>query len=88
MYSKLYFDNISGQGFYYLKYTPKNHTDDSKIPLLIFMHGAGERGNTDGSELELVAKHGYFAQAANGKDFPFVMVAPQCPRNNYWGSYI
>lgn len=88
MYEKLYFNNPTGQSLHYLKYTPSKSANGEKMPLLIFMHGAGERGVTDGSEIELVAKHGYFKHVANGEDFPFVMVAPQCPKNNYWGSYI
>ena len=88
MYEKLYFDNPAGNGFHYLKYIPSNIKADEKQPLLIFMHGAGERGNTDGSEVDKVAKHGYFARVAEGKEYPFVMVAPQCPSGNYWGSYI
>ena len=88
MYEKLYFDNQNGKGFHYLRYIPKNLTVEEKRPLLIFMHGAGERGNTDGTEVDKVAKHGYFARIAEGKEYPFIMVAPQCPLGNYWGSYI
>lgn len=86
-YSKLYFDNPNGKSFHYLKYTPQS-LSDKKQPLLVFMHGAGERGADDGSELDRIARHGYFKDVSNGKDFPFVIVGPQCPRNKYWGSYI
>lgn len=88
MYEKLYFDNPSGKSLHYLKYVPANAAEAEKMPLLIFMHGAGERGEADGSEVELVARHGYFKHVANGEEFPFIMVAPQCPKNNYWGSYV
>ena len=87
MYEKLYFDNQNGKGFHYLRYIPKNAKNNEKLPLLVFMHGAGERGNTDGSEVDKVAVHGYFARVKEGKEYPFVMVAPQCPTGNYWGSY-
>ena len=88
MYEKLYFDNAKGHGFHYLRYVPSDVNEENGIPLLIFMHGAGECGNVDGSEVELVAKHGYFARIAEGKEYPFMMVAPQCPKNQYWGSFI
>lgn len=88
MYEKLYADNPTGQGFHYLKYTPKEEKAEGKYPLLVFMHGAGERGHADGSELDLIAMHGYFARVAEGKEYPFMMVAPQCPRDHYRGSYI
>ena len=87
MYEKLYCSLEVGESFHYLKYAPKDNSGE-KRPLLIFMHGAGERGAVDGSELDLVARHGFFKDVANGKDFPFVMVAPQCPKGQYWGSYI
>ena len=88
MYEKLYYKAEVGYGFHYLKYTPKNAESGEKLPLLIFMHGAGERGNVDGSELDLVARHGYFKEIARGKGYPLMMVAPQCPRDEYWASYI
>lgn len=76
-----------GESFHYLKYTPKAKSNE-KMPLLIFMHGAGERGNSDGSELDLVACHGFFKEVAQGKEYPFMMVAPQCPKDKYWGTFI
>ena len=88
MYEKCYFDNPAGQGFHYLKYVPENATQEEKLPLLIFMHGYGERGPSDGSAVELVAKHGYFKNVAKGEGFPFIMVAPQCPNVGFWGGYI
>lgn len=88
MYEKLYADIPEGQSFHYLKYTPKKPAANGKYPLLIFMHGAGERGCEDGSELDLVAIHGYLARVAEGKEYPFMIAAPQCPREQYWGSYM
>ena len=38
----------------YLLYKPKDYSDESPSPLLIFLHGAGERGD----DLELVKIHG------------------------------
>ena len=58
------------------------------MPLVVFMHGAGERGEADGSELDLVARHGFFKKAGRGQQYPFMMVGPQCPKNEYWGSYL
>jgi predicted peptidase len=48
--------------------------------LLLFLHGAGERG----SDLKLVEKHGPPKLIAAGKDFPFIVVAPQCPEGAWW----
>jgi predicted peptidase len=49
-------------------------------PLVLFLHGVGERG----ADLELVKKHGPPRLIAEGKTFPFIMVAPQCPEGQWW----
>lgn len=51
-------------------------------PLMLFLHGAGERGNN----LEIVKKHGPLKRIASGTNLPFVVVAPQCPSNDWWES--
>jgi len=49
-------------------------------PLVLFLHGAGERG----SDPALIAKHGPPKLAAEGREFPFILVSPQCPHNQRW----
>ncbi len=64
----------------YLLYFPNNYDKQESWPLLLFLHGAGERGD----DLELVKKHGPPKLIAEGKDFPFIVVSPQCPKNLWW----
>lgn len=65
----------------YLISLPEGYgSGDQKWPLVLFLHGVGERG----SDLELVKKHGPPKLIAAGKTFPFIMVAPQCPDNQWW----
>ena len=70
--------------FDYLLYTPENWDKSKKFPLLVFLHGAGERGD----DIALAGRYGPFKYAAEGKNYPFVMVAPQCKSNKYWGNYL
>lgn len=49
-------------------------------PLLIFLHGSGERGDS----LELVKKNGPPSFIDNRADFPFITVSPQCPADSRW----
>ena len=70
--------------FDYLLYTPENWDKNKKFPLLVFLHGAGERGD----DIALAGRYGPFKYAAEGKNYPFVMVAPQCKSNKYWGNYL
>ena len=51
-------------------------------PLVIFLHGSGERGD----DLAQVKAHGLPELAAAGQSFPFVLVAPQVPSDRAWDS--
>ena len=58
----------------YLIFLPGSYTAKGKpSPLLLFLHGSGERGN----DLELVKKHGPPKLVDTRPDFPFVVVSPQ-----------
>jgi len=62
----------------YLLYLPGKYKQSGKNwPLMLFLHGAGERGN----DLEKVKLHGPPKLIAKGKKFPFLVVSPQCPEN-------
>jgi len=66
----------------YLLYLPRDYDGKSRQrwPLILFLHGAGERG----SDLSKVAVHGPPKLVKQGKDFPFIIVSPQCPANQHW----
>jgi predicted peptidase len=64
----------------YLLYLPEDYAQKESWPLLIFLHGVGERG----TDLEVVKKHGPPKLIEAGKQFPFVVVSPQCPTTQWW----
>jgi len=64
----------------YLLYLPKDYAEKDAWPLLLFLHGAGERGDN----LDRVKIHGPPKLIAGGKEFPFIVVSPQCPGNQWW----
>jgi predicted peptidase len=66
----------------YFLYTPKDYTGDSNKawPLVLFLHGSGERG----SDLNVVAVHGPPKLVKGGREFPFILVSPQCPSDDHW----
>ncbi len=67
--------------FSYLLYLPPGAEQGTKKwPLVIFLHGVGERGNN----LELVKRHGPPKLIEEGQKFPFILVAPQCPADRWW----
>jgi predicted peptidase len=66
----------------YLLYLPKDYNPKlrQRWPLMLFLHGAGERG----TNLLKVAVHGPPKLVRQGQDFPFIIVSPQCPANQRW----
>jgi predicted peptidase len=56
-----------------------------KYPLVIFLHGSGERGKDNKAQL----RHGIaeFASAERMKKFPCFLIAPQCPQGRQWAVY-
>jgi predicted peptidase len=66
----------------YRMLTPENYDKNKKYPLVLFLHGDGEKGSDNESQL----KHflNVFAQPSSRKNFPCFVVAPQCPKDEGW----
>lgn len=65
----------------YLLYLPSDYASSKEdFPLILFLHGAGERGD----DLELVKIHGIPKVVEQQKDFPFITISPQCPADKWW----
>jgi predicted peptidase len=67
----------------YWIYMPQDYDKQEKVPLLLFLHGAGERGN----DLNKVKVHGPPKLIEAGKNFPFIVVSPQCPEGRWWATH-
>jgi predicted peptidase len=61
----------------YLLYLPEDYEKQASWPLVLFLHGSGERGD----DLQLVKKHGPPKLIAAGRKFPFIVVSPQAPKS-------
>jgi len=70
----------------YLLFLPQDYAKDEgkKWPLIFFLHGAGERG----SDVNKVKVHGPPKIVEKRKDFPFIVLSPQCPENAWWDPYL
>lgn len=67
--------------YQYLLFLPQGITAaEAKLPLILFLHGSGERGDS----LNLVKKNGIPSFVETTKDFPFALVVPQCPKGEVW----
>lgn len=64
----------------YAVFVPKRYPETRTAwPVVLFLHGYGESG----SDVELLRRHGPIKEAMTQADFPFLVVAPQCPRVEY-----
>ena len=84
MYTKHKWESEKFYNFGYIRYLPKDFDENKKYPLVFYLHGAGERGKN----LDIIALHGYLQYVKEEKeDYPFIIVAPQCPDGKYWGCF-
>ncbi len=63
---------------------PENYDPGRKYPLIIVLHGAGERGNDN--EKQLIHGASLFLRADIRKQYPAIVVFPQCRKNDYWSN--
>lgn len=69
-------------GLRYLLHLPPDYRDGGRWPLILFLHGMGERGD----DLERIKVHGIPRVADEQPELlaRFVAVSPQCPLGTYW----
>ena len=68
-------------GMNYEIFHPENFED---LPLLIYLHGAGERGKN----IENLSRHGVAKLLSEGKEIPAVVLCPQCPEWCVWDNIV
>ena len=62
--------------------SPLHFTAGKKYPLIVFLHGSGERGNDNEAQLKWGSN--LFLDSANREKFPAIVVFPQCPADSSW----
>ena len=67
----------------YRLHVPKNYQASQKYPLMLALHGAGERGNNDSSQLYHDFTKMWADDSIQAKH-PCFVLAPQCPLDNQW----
>jgi predicted peptidase len=79
--ARVYADPEDGKLLYRLM-KPKDYDAQRKYPLVLFLHGAGERGEDNMAQLKWGCED--FASDKNRKQHPCFVVVPQCPENEQW----
>jgi len=73
-------DEIRETTVRYWLFLPATYSEKEPVPLMLFLHGAGERGDN----LDLVKKWGPPKLVEKDNRFPFLVVSPQCPQGKRW----
>lgn len=63
---------------------PKSVVEGEVYPLVIFLHGAGERGDDNVAQLKHGARE--FLTETNREKYPCFLIAPQCPKGIAWAN--
>ena len=81
-FEKKTYISTSGDTLRYRLLTPLNMQSGQKYPLVLFLHGAGERGCDNEKQLT----HGgqMWLNPVNRDQYPAFVLAPQCPPDAYW----
>ena len=68
----------------YLLYLPPDYESRDNWPLIVFLHGYGERGDN----LEILRNLGPPKNIEAGEDYPFIIASPQCPDSTTWPAQV
>ncbi len=71
---------VEGRAYHYRVYRPLNWSANKKWPVILFLHGAGERGNDNMSQTNI----GIGAFLRKHHDLPAVVVLPQAAEGKWW----
>ncbi len=82
LFEKRVFVNNKGDSMQYRILFPEAYNDRERYPIVLFMHGAGERGHDN--EKQLTHGGALFLKPENRKEYPAIVVFPQCPAEKYW----
>lgn len=81
-YTSCLYVSESGDSLNYRMLEPESPKAGMRYPLVIFLHGAGERGTDNVSQL--THGSGMFLNPVNRELYPSFVVFPQCPPDGYW----
>lgn len=83
-FKKNVYTSSAGHALPYRILYPKNYDQTKKYPLVLVLHGAGERG--DDNEKQLVHGSKLFLDSLNRLNYPAIVIFPQCASESYWAN--
>lgn len=64
----------------YRLFVPNQYDPNKSWPLFLFLHGIKKRGK----DISLLHNYGFLKHAENSDNFPYFILAPQCPSYTFW----
>jgi len=77
---------VNGNSLSYKVMFPENYDEAKQYPLLVFLHGAGERGSDN--EKQLIHGKQFLIDNFHSGNNQAIVIAPQCPENSYWANSV
>lgn len=77
--------SVNGTDRAYVVYVPREYDPRKPWPLIVFLHGAGERGDDGLKQTEVGIGR---AVRFNSERFPCIIVMPQCPDGGWWDAAV
>jgi len=68
----------------YRLYVPDDYDPNKSYPLVLFFHGAGERGTDNNAQISAGSVMQRLLTETELKRFPCIILAPQCPGDSQW----
>ena len=78
-------DKTEKLGFLFFLPSDESAKTDDGYPLLLFLHGIGERGD-DLAKLKVYGPTRICSNPERAAKWPFILVAPQCPESHFWSA--
>ena len=82
MYERQVWKSPAGSELQYRILYPNNFDESKTYPLVLFLHGMGERGGDNVTQLT----HGAQLFADSIDQYPAIVIFPQCPNLDYWAN--
>lgn len=81
-FEKCYYTDTCGTVLPYRLLKPQNVDTTKQYPVVLFLHGAGERGNDNETQLTYMDK--IFGSSNFRQKYPCYVILPQCAENFRW----
>jgi predicted peptidase len=73
--------SVGGVSYHYQVFVPSDFDSHKKWPVILFLHGVGDRGTDGLRETDIGVAHAIRLDATR---FPFIVVMPQCRKDKRW----